>query len=64
VQLDIFDLTGRRITRLLNKSLKNGTHRVVWNGSNSKEKHSPNGIYFFRFQYRNHSIQGKFLFLR
>ncbi|MCK4529049.1 hypothetical protein KAW18_16920 [candidate division WOR-3 bacterium] len=64
VQLDIFDLTGRRITRLLNKSLKNGTHRVVWNGSNSKEKHSPSGIYFFRFQYRNQTIQGKFLFLR
>jgi hypothetical protein len=33
-------------------------------GSGSKGSCIPKGIYFFRFQYKNQTLHGKFLFLR
>lgn len=43
VELKIFDIIGREITRLVNEKLNTGTYEVNWDGSNF-----PNGIYFYR----------------
>lgn len=64
VKIDIFDLTGRRVKRLLDRKMSAGTHQVSWNEIISNEKYYINGIYFYQFNYKNQIIKGKFLLIR
>jgi hypothetical protein len=60
VKLDIFDVTGRKVVKLIDEIVKKGNHTITWAGSDSKGSCIPKGIYFFHFQ----TLHGKFLFLR
>jgi len=64
VKIDIYDPTGRRVKRLLDKKMSAGTHQVSWNYEIPNEKYIRNGIYFYQFQYKNQILKGKFLILR
>ncbi len=44
-EISIYSLTGRKIATLLQGSLKEGKHTILWNGRNV-----PSGIYFIRLQ--------------
>ncbi len=46
VCLDVFNIKGQRITRLLNTPLPGGKHTVTWNGKNDKDQSVASGIYF------------------
>jgi hypothetical protein len=45
VKLDVFDVTGRRVTTLINQTVQLGEHQAVLDGSGV-----PSGIYFARLQ--------------
>ncbi|MCA9728749.1 MAG: hypothetical protein KC729_13750, partial [Candidatus Eisenbacteria bacterium] len=47
-QLDIFNATGRRIQRLLDRDLGAGLHRIVWDGREESGQLAPAGTYFCR----------------
>ena len=64
VKLDIFDVTGRKVVKLIDGTVKKGNHKLTWSGFDSKGSSIPKGIYFFRFQYNGQNLRGKFLFLR
>jgi hypothetical protein len=64
VKLGIFDLTGRQITELTDKEYKKGSHSICWDTGNSKDHYVSNGIYFYRFHYKDQTLSGKFLLLR
>jgi len=64
VKLDIFDVTGRKVIKLIDEMVKKGNHRISWAGSDSNGGDIPEGIYFFCFQYNGQDLRGKFLFLR
>jgi len=64
VKIDIYDLTGRRVKRLLNKKMSSGTHQVSWNGIILNEKYYRNGIYFYQFNYKGNILKGKFLLIK
>jgi hypothetical protein len=44
--LDIFDLTGRRIRRLLDRNLPAGPSEAVWDGRNRSGEQASSGVYF------------------
>jgi|GEM_PF-5240856 len=44
-EISIYSLTGRKVATLLQGSLKEGKHTILWNGRNV-----PSGIYFVRLQ--------------
>jgi hypothetical protein len=48
VQLDVFDVLGRKITTLVNGEMNAGRYNVAWNASEM-----PSGIYFCRMQAEN-----------
>ncbi len=48
VSLDIYDINGRRVTRLLNGKLNKGWHTVTWNGVDSHGRKMKSGIYFYK----------------
>ncbi len=46
VTLDIFDLQGRRVRRLLDQRMEAGRARAVWDGLNDQGDQAPSGVYF------------------
>jgi hypothetical protein len=64
IKLGIFDLTGRMIVGLADKKYEKGSHAICWDTENSKGHYISNGIYFYRFQYKDSVLSGKFLLMR
>jgi hypothetical protein len=48
--LDVFDLQGRRVIRLLSEDMNAGDHSVVWNGVDEAGQMVASGVYFARLQ--------------
>lgn len=50
VRISVFDVSGREIARLLDRTLPAGGGEVTWNGKTSSGKTAPSGVYFYRLQ--------------
>jgi len=48
VTVDVFDVRGRRVRRLLEKSLAAGDHEVSWDGVAADGRRVAPGVYFMR----------------
>lgn len=53
VQLEIYDLVGRKIRTLVHQAIQfPGVHRIFWNGLDDSGKQVPGGVYMYRIQAR------------
>ncbi|OQY40245.1 MAG: hypothetical protein B6226_00245 [Candidatus Cloacimonetes bacterium 4572_65] len=50
VKIDIYNIKGQHVKRLLNKQLHSGNHSVLWNGNDSNGNSVSSGIYFYKLQ--------------
>ena len=50
VQIDLFDVQGRRVRKLCDASYESGAHAVTWDGRDDGGLNVPSGIFFARFQ--------------
>jgi cytochrome c peroxidase len=48
VSLDVFDVTGRRVTTLAQGRLEPGLHTLAWRGTSNTGVHLPSGVYLYR----------------
>lgn len=64
VRLDVYDILGRRITRLANGTWDAGIHRVIWDGRSEDGVEVASGIYFYRFETRGFTQTRKMLLLK
>ncbi len=48
VDLAVFDLTGRRLARLISGDLASGRHTVLWDGRGDDGRGLPSGTYLYR----------------
>ena len=48
--IDIYDLTGREVTRLVNSEFNEGMHFVQWNGCNQTGEAVSTGLYLCRIE--------------
>jgi hypothetical protein len=48
VKLDVYDIRGRRVDRLIDESLGSGEHRVTWRGKDGYGRDVASGVYFIR----------------
>jgi hypothetical protein len=55
VDLSIFDVTGREITRLRSGSGDGGEARVIWDGRDARRSRVPAGLYFARLNHAGSS---------
>jgi hypothetical protein len=46
--LEVFDITGRSVSRLVDEMLPGGAHSAVWNGRDSAGREVAAGVYFYR----------------
>jgi hypothetical protein len=47
VNLEIFDVTGKLIRKLIDNTLYAGSHELFWDGKDVKGQKVPSGIYFY-----------------
>ncbi|RMG33624.1 MAG: T9SS C-terminal target domain-containing protein, partial [Methanobacteriota archaeon] len=59
VTLTIYDVLGRKVRTLLNKSLIPGKYSVIWDGTNEENQPVPSGIYFYRLRATAKQKHGK-----
>ena len=50
VTLTIYDILGREVVQLVNKTLDAGYHKTVWNGQDHLGLPVSAGVYFFQIQ--------------
>ena len=65
VSLDIYDLQGRLVRRLLDESpYISGSHKQVWDGRDGQGRVTSSGVYFYRFEAGDLKRVGKLTLLK
>ncbi len=64
VRIDIFDITGRLVTTLVNSNKAVGTYSVTWDGRNSNGQAVGSGIYLYRIHSNDFSAVKKMVMLK
>jgi hypothetical protein len=62
--LDLFDVGGRRVRRLMGKNLEPGGHTVQWDGRDDRGVLAPSGVYFYRLGSHDLSASGTLALVR
>ena len=63
-RLDIFDLRGQRVVRLLDASLEAGAHSATWLGCDNRGRAVASGVYFVRLQSEGEKLTQKVMLVR
>lgn len=63
VRLEIFNLKGQLVRRLLDGDLQSGHHRVLWDGKDELGRKAGSGIYYYRMQTDSYSHTRKMLLM-
>ncbi|MGB2884262.1 MAG: FlgD immunoglobulin-like domain containing protein, partial [Dehalococcoidia bacterium] len=64
VRLEIYDVTGRLVSTLVDDVREGGAHSVEWSGRNDAGRDLPAGIYFQRLSLDNQEISQKMLLMK
>jgi thermitase len=64
VTLEIYDITGRLVTSLLQNEITPGTFSLYWNGKDMRGRNVSNGIYYMRLDADGSVIQKKIVMVR
>ncbi len=64
VSLKIYDVLGRQIRSLLNRSLTAGAHTVTWNGKDDAGRSVSAGVYFYQMEAGTQTMRRKMVLLK
>lgn len=64
INLSVYDLSGRLVSTLLDVNLKRGIHSAHWDGTDSRGKEVPAGVYMFRLAGSDETETARFILLR
>lgn len=64
VHLCVYDVSGRRISELVDAVEENGRHRVLWNGCDDGGKRVSSGVYFYVLRAGKDVMTRKMILLR
>jgi PKD repeat protein len=64
VNLDIFDIQGRKVAALVSETQTAGPHWLTWTGRNSDNRLLPSGVYFCRLEVGDNHLIRKMLAVR
>jgi len=62
--LDVLDLKGEQVARLIQGQMRAGDHSIIWNGKNSKGGEVGSGIYLMHMQVGQEVLIRKMLLIR
>jgi hypothetical protein len=64
VRVSIYDVSGRRVTTLVDATLRAGTYTRAWDGRNAEGARVSAGAYFIRLESSDQSVQQKLILIR
>jgi len=64
VVLDVVDVSGRRVARLVDRVLAAGPHAAEWNGRDAVGRSAPAGVFFVRLESRSGRESRKMVLVR
>ena len=64
VQVEIFDLRGQMVKKLIDKKLSPGTYSTTWDGTNENGNLVNNGFYFYTLTIGDVTLSEKMILLR
>jgi hypothetical protein len=64
IRLDIYDLEGRLVQRLIDKPMQAGRHQIDWNGRDDRGRMVASGVYFYRLTVGKETFARKMILLR
>ena len=64
VTLTVYDASGKRILRLVDREQEKGSHRVEWNGRDDMGRPIASGVFFCRLTAGNETIARKMILSR
>ena len=64
VTLEVYNLSGKLVTTLMNTTLREGMYSIAWDGKDQQNKMVSSGIYFYRIKAGGRSIAKSMLFMR
>ena len=64
VVLEIFDVEGKLVSRLVDRVMDAGTHHAKWNGRNDNGSAVTSGVYFCKMTARGKSISRKMILMK
>ena len=64
VTLDVFDISGRVVKRLVNRNLKSGPHKFTWNGLDNSDQVVSAGLYLATLTTESEKLSIKMLFVK
>lgn len=64
VKLQVYNLKGQLVKKLVDNKLNPGTHSVVWNGTNANNKKVSSGIYFYRISTGKENVTNKMILMK
>ena len=64
VELDIFDVKGALVRRLVRESMPAGRHNAVWNGMDEAGARAASGVYLVRFSAGGYRDVSKLVMLK
>ncbi len=64
VQLEIFNIAGQKIRRLISAPMAAGTHRLQWDATDRTGQPVPGGVYFYRLILENQHQTRRMVLLR
>ena len=63
-QLQIFDMRGRMVKKLVSGDLPAGEHQVTWNGDTQDGRPVATGVYFYRLETDNTVLTKRMLLVK
>jgi hypothetical protein len=64
VEVNIYDINGQLINRLMNEFLTEGNHKTIWNSKNGQGQTVASGAYIYQVKFDNKIISKKMLFIK
>ena len=64
IQLDVFDVAGRRVRNLESGTRSAGQHWASWDGRMDNGRQAPSGVYFFRLQSGSRELTTRMVLMR
>lgn len=64
VQLDVYNVSGKRVKRLIDKQLASGHWSILWNGEDNKGIEVASGVYFYRLKTSQYTQTRKMVIIR
>ena len=65
VSLEVFDVTGRRVRRLVNREWSTpGAYELRWNGRNEEGVEVASGVYIYRLLARDQTVSRRMMLVR